>query len=507
MDCQMLPLEVFETILTYLDLDSVKALRLTNRGLAGKCIGPRFLATIQQPIFEVSLENLRSFHALACSPSLSKRIHSLTLLATSLDSSELEKNVKCGQYAARSLNGPFFESSTIDYSPEELSKAISDLGWLREQQQARANESSSEMVKLLQLALEGFSKLDSIHLDAAFMLGRTNRESADYGEWHPLWMRASHVFSVLLTAIVHSGVSVKKLDIYRDTPRCCIPSGRITTYASTFSPGQLGILGKGLESLKLSMSGEIHDTLDIAGSEDEDGWGGLLSRDDPRAVLADGTPGIVSLLKPASALRELDLSFRNTLIDGKLESYDRIIASISQETQFPSLETCALSGFMAKGESILLLLQKHADLHSLTLHECTLTTGSWTPIISHIDQSMPSLQSLSLSNLYGKHTQNLKYAQNADSVDSNGRDQQEEEGEQEVDGIMNLHPVWDTDQQPRSRYLQEPGGKCVHTRSFTREELKKGLVFRPLRRGWGRVKGSFELMQWRKSRRALYGPP
>ncbi|KAB8262136.1 hypothetical protein BDV32DRAFT_120625 [Aspergillus pseudonomiae] len=502
MDCLILPLEVFQTILTYLDLDSVKALRLTNRRLAGMCIGPRFLTSLQQPTLDVSSQNLRSLHALACNPSLSKRIHTLTLLATSLDSSELEKNVKTGRYTAREFKGPFVISSQIEYSPEELSKAISDLSWLREQQEERANESSSEMIQLLELAFKGFNKLDSIHLDGALIVGRTNRESAHHGKWHPLWMRASHILSMVLTATVQSGISVKKLDVYRDTPRCCIPSGHITTYASHFRPGQLEILGKGLESLKLSMSGEIDDTFNITESDNMGGRRGLLSREDARAVLAGGTPGIASLLKPASALRELDLSFRHTLIDGTLESYDRIIESIAQETQFPRLEKCALSGFMAKGESILLFLQRHANLQSLTLHECNLTTGSWTPIMSHLDQSMPKLEFLSLSNLYGKH---VNYTPRVGHIDSNARFQVEQ-GEQEVDGMVNLHPVWDTDQQPRWRCLQQAGGKCVHTRSFTREELKKGLVFRPLRPG-GRIKGSSEHMQWGKARRALYGPP
>ncbi|KAE8387074.1 hypothetical protein BDV23DRAFT_195997 [Aspergillus alliaceus] len=330
MDCIIPPPGIFETILTYLDLDSVKA-RLTTQKLAEKCIGP---------------PSLRSLHTLACNPALNKMIYSLTLLATSLDS---------------------------------------------EQQEARANESSSEMVELLQLALKGFSELGSIHLDGVFIVGRTQRESARNGEWHPLWMRASHVFSLIVTAMVQSGASVKKLDAYRSTPRCCIPSGDTTTYASRLNPKQLGILSKGLESLKLSMSGEIQNALDIAESDEDtlsedekashstvDSSKGHLSRDDPRTVLADGSPGITSLLKSVPTLRELELSFRHTLEGGKLDSYDRII-------------------------------------------EMYLTAGSWTPIFSHLDQSMPRLENLSLSNLYGKYMQNPKPALTVAHSNSNDR--------------------------------------------------------------------------------------
>ncbi|KAJ5670444.1 uncharacterized protein N7477_005807 [Penicillium maclennaniae] len=493
MDWTTLPPEVFEIILTYLDLDTVKALRLTDRKLAEKCIGPRFLGSIQQPIFAVSSQNLHSLHALACNPALSNLIYSLTFLATSLDSSELEKNVKCGKRTVRQSHGHFITATRVAYSPEELSNVKSNLTWLRGQRRARANESSSEMIELLQLALKGFGELDSIHLDGAVIVGRTQRESTCNDQWHPLWMRASYVFSLVMTAMVQSGTSVKKLNAYRSTPRCCIPSGDITTYALGLNPKQLGILNKGLESLQLSMSAEVQNALDFANAlnvlePDDDTPEGHLSRDDPRAVLVDGTPGITSLLKSAPALRELDLSFRHALEDGTLDSYDRILESIAHEAQFPILEKCALSGFLAKGESILLFLQKHPDLRSFTLHECTLTTGSWTPIFSHLDQSMPRLDDLSFSNLYGKH-------------------RQEEDGKQEVDGMVNLQPIWDTDQPPLWKSFSTGGGRQVHTRSFNREELKKGLVFRPLIRGRGRPKGSLEFMRWRDSRRALYGPP
>ncbi|KAJ5330352.1 hypothetical protein N7476_000135 [Penicillium atrosanguineum] len=422
MDWTKLPPEVLEIILTHLDLDTVKALRLTDRKLADKCIGPCFLSSIQQPIFDVSSHSLRSLYALACNPALSNMIYSLTFLAISLHSSELMKNVSSAKRTVRKSHGSFVTATTVAYPPEELSNAKNDLNWLRGQKKARANELSSEMIELIHFALKGFGELNSIQLDGAVITGRTQRESTWNDEWHPLWKRGSHVFSLVITAMAQSGISVKKFDAYRSTPRCCIPSGDITTYASSLNPSQLGLVGKGLESLKLSISAEVQNARDLANAlkivgPDEYTPDGLLSRDDPGAELADGTPGITPLLKSVSALRELDLSFRHTLKDGTTDSYDRIIESIAHETQFPILEKCAYSGFLAKRDSILLFLQKHPDLRSFTLHECVLTTGSWTPIFSHLDQSMPRLENVSFSNLYGKH-------------------KQEEEGKQEVDGAV-----------------------------------------------------------------------
>ncbi|OOQ86282.1 hypothetical protein PEBR_22805 [Penicillium brasilianum] len=487
--------ELLETILKYLDLDSIKALRLTNREFAEKCLGPRFLSFIQQPIVDVSTQNLRSLHALACNSALGKMIHSLTFLATSLDSSVAEKNVISGTHTVRRNHGPMFEATVTKFSSEEFATAKSNLNWLKEQQKARANERISEMIELLQLALKEFRVLHSIQLDSAFVIGPTERGSASQGKWHPLWMRASQVFFIVVTAMAQSGVSVKKFDAYRHTPRCCIPSGDITVYISALDPKQLDTVSKDLESLELSMSAEVPNGVDSAKARRkyEEAGEEYLSINDPRAVLADGIPGIASLLKSAHALRELDLSFRNTLKDGILDSYDRIIDMIAQETQFPMLEKCAFSGLPAKGESILLFLQKHPNLNSFTLHECTLTAGSWPPIFSQLDQSMPNLESVSFSNLYGECVQE--------------GEQEEGEDRKKHYEMVNLQPTWDIEQPLRWNSFEKGPGRQVHTRTFDREELKKGLVFPPLIKRRGRAKGSAELLRWINTRRALYAPP
>ncbi|PYI04610.1 hypothetical protein BO78DRAFT_462451 [Aspergillus sclerotiicarbonarius CBS 121057] len=520
-----LPVELFETILTYLDVESVKAIRLTNRELAKRCIGPRFLASIQQPVLDVSLQNIRSLRALASNLVLSKKIYSLTFVATSIDSFELEGNLESGSYIERTTNGSIFGVKELYYSPEEYSNAQSDLIWLKEEQEARAQESSSEMIELLQLTFKGFGELDAIHFDGSVIRGRTERGSPQPGEWHPLWMRAWHVLSLVMTAIVQSGVSVKKLDVYRRTARCCIPAGKFTSYASGLDPTQLEILSKSLQSLELSMSGEVRDALGLVEEPHDDGAKKgflsrrsrsskrfIFSRDDPRAAISDGTQGITSLfLKSAPALRELDLTFRHTVEPGSglMHSYDRIIESIAHEAKFPMLDRCAFAGFHAKGESILLFLRKHSDLRSFTVQKCVLTTGSWTPIFAYVEQSMPRLENLTLSNLRGKHMQNRRYAQQGmnSHLDSDDEQDNEQDDEQEGDGMVVLLPIWDTDPLPRGTSFGTTRGEAVHTRTFNREELKNGLVFRPLDKRPGRALGSPAHMNWINFNKERYGVP
>ncbi|RAK98466.1 uncharacterized protein BO80DRAFT_495496 [Aspergillus ibericus CBS 121593] len=527
-----LPAELFEKILTYLDLDSVKAFRLTNRKLADRCIGPRFLASIPQPVLDASSHKLRSLHALACNPVLRKKIHSVTFQATIVDASPLKKNLKAKGYIEQlHIFGHKYKSVKVKYTREELAKVKSDLKKLKEDQKARATESADEIIDLLRLVFQEFGELGAIHLDGAVPRGRMKRETPEDGEWYSLWTRAWHIFTWIMTAFMQSGASVKKFDLFNTTRRCCIPNGKLASYASRLDSTQREMLTKGLQSLELSMSGEIQDNFDVTEESDrEDGLneegekatsvraphastGHLFLGDDPRGALAHGTPGVTSLfLKSALALRELDLTFRRTVESGSefKKSYDRIIDNIAHEAQLPMLEKCAFSGFPAKGESILLFLQKHSDLRSFKVHGCRLTTGSWTPIFSYLEQSMPKLENLDLSDLFGKHMQNHKYAQRRMTGYFNSDDnieQEAEDDEEEGNGLVVLLPIWDTAPEDREKEFLCTNGRSVHTRSFTGEDIKKGLVFRPLHRGPGRPLASPTVNRWNVSHSKLYGPP
>ncbi|RAL13443.1 uncharacterized protein BO97DRAFT_366979 [Aspergillus homomorphus CBS 101889] len=535
-----LPQEIFEEVLTYLEIESLKTLRLVDRKLAEKCFGPRFLKCIQQPVLVISPQRLRSLHALACNPTLSKKVYSLTFLATPVRSPKSKGNVKPGpRMVQKPVQHRYMTRAKANYTRKELSDTNPDLLCPSEQQEARIPESPSGITNFLQPALKLFGNLHTISFDTGVGGGRTETKP-DPKKWKLLWVRASHILSWVLTAMVQSGVSVKHLNVYRRSDGCCVPITDITAIASGLVPAQLEILGKSVQSLELSISGAIEDASKEKEEKREEkkekkkketegesarpsGGEGSLEQshrlsEDPHPVLEDETPGITSLfLKLAPNLRELDLTFRRTAHRGKyLFYYDWIIDSIARETQLPLLERCAFSGFAAKGQSMLLFLQKHSNsLRSLTLHRCHLTTGSWSPIFAHMEQGMPRLENLSLSDLFGRHTQNMRYAQQRfleqeaeDDEQEAGNDEQEaDNGEQEGKGMVVLLPIWDTTQPSLRTSFWHTNGNIVHTRDFTREELKKGLVFRPLQKGPGRALDSPGLRYYHRSRTQLYGPP
>ena len=371
---------------------------------------------------------------------------------------------------------------------------------MRKKQEVRGSVSPDEMINILESVLKRFVNLSSIKLDSIVHPPEYDRWMLEHEltqmstPWFSVWMRASHLFYLIVSVMGRRGIKVRRFSAYRDSIRCSIPSGDITSYISTLNPEQLRILGENLETLELSISTEIDkDYVTIKADEQvlnefalryagENGWSsGHLDNSDPRAVPADGTPGIASLLKSTRALRQLNLHFRNALSSQILSSYDRIFEVIAHEVHLQLLEKCSLSGFYFTAESLVKFLQKHSQLRNLTLQRCELTSGFWAPIFDHLSQAMPELETLNLSTLAERYVQEFAVAQNGSMPHRHVASVNESEiSEGYWVFWVNLHPKWDNDNLSHCEYFQNAQSVFVHTRSFNRDELDKGLLFRSL---------------------------
>lgn len=450
-----IPPEVLERILTHLDVESIKRLRLINRSLSKNCIGPYFRSFIQ-PTTDLTTHSLAT---LLSTPWLEHSIHTLTILATSFDSSTAESKLAAGGHEVYDSDED--DSDYVPYSTEELANIQSELDWLNTQNKARENESQDSIVDSLVLIFRGLTSLNTIRLDAAIIVGPNSKESITaIRSPHPVWTRATQVHFMTMSAIVRSGISVSRLNIYRDTLRCSIPLNDYAAQISSFSPGDLSASFANLDALELSIaSTERGDTRDTTTTED---------------IL----PVISRLLQWTPKLRKLSLHVYRTT-DADTEIDDEIFTSMADTVHLPRLQECSLSGFYLTVESLLQFLTKHPTIQHLALEELHLTSGSWKLIFAHLSRRMPSLAHLHLSNmLYGG-----------------------------VGGVVNLHPVWQRKdpEDPSTYFPCLWGGFVIHTRSFTMEQLQKGLVFQSRPRG--RTMGSTNIAQWRRRRRAEYGPP
>lgn len=453
-----IPPEILERILTYLDVESIKRLRLVNRSLSKDCVGPCFRSFTRQPTTDLTTESFAAvFDALLSIPWLEHSIHTLTILATSFDSSNAESMLAAG--GRKVYDSDEDESDYVPYSTEELADTQSELDWLNTQKEARGNESQDSIVDALVLIFWRLKALNTIQLDAAILCGANSKKSITaVRSPPPTWARASQVHFMTMAAIVRSGISVSRLNIYRDTLRCSVPLNDYAAQIASFSPGDISASFVNLDALELSIaSTERGDTRDTTTTE-------------------DNLPVISRLLKWTPKLRKLNLHvYRITGANPEID--DEIFTSLADTTHLPLLQEYSLSGFYLPVQSLLQFLKKHPTIQHLALEELILTSGSWKPVFTHLSR-MPSLTRLHLSNIcHG------------------------DEG-----NVVNLYPVWQRKdpEDPSAYFPCLRGGLVVHTRSFTMEELQKGLEFKPSPRG--RTMGSTNIAQWRRRRRAEYGP-
>ena len=453
-----IPPEILERILTYLDVESIKRLRLVNRSLSKDCVGPCFRSFTRQPTIDLTTESFAAvFNALLSIPWLEHSIHTLTILATSFDSSNAESMLAAG--GRKVYDSDEDESDYVPYSTEELADTQSELDWLNTQKEARGNESQDSIVDSLVLIFRRLKALNTIRLDAAILCGANSKKSITaVRSPSPTWARASQVHFMTMAAIVRSGISVSRLNIYRDTLRCSVPLNDYAAQIASFSPGDISASFVNLDALELSIaSTERGDTRDTTTTE-------------------DNLPVISRLLKWTPKLRKLNLHvYRITGANPEID--DEIFTSLADTTHLPLLQEYSLSGFYLPVQSLLQFLKKHPTIQHLALEELILTSGSWKPVFTHLSR-MPSLTRLHLSNIcHG------------------------DEG-----NVVNLYPVWQRKdpEDPSAYFPCLRGGLVVHTRSFTMEELQKGLEFKSSPRG--RTMGSTNIAQWRRRRRAEYGP-
>lgn len=102
-----LPPEVVERIIQYVDLDTIKSLRLTSRVLGERCLGPRFKSFLKRQTTDLTKRSLQSLCALASHPTLRPVVKNLTIMATVYDTFEVQRIlcIKKRRVVKRGLKG------------------------------------------------------------------------------------------------------------------------------------------------------------------------------------------------------------------------------------------------------------------------------------------------------------------------------------------------------------------------------------------------------------------
>ncbi|CAK48331.1 hypothetical protein CBS63078_374 [Aspergillus niger] len=456
-----LPIVVVDEILEYLDLETIKSLRLTDRTWSGLCLGPRFKSFMRHQSTDLTPQSLESLGALSCHAILRPAVKDLTIVAAVYDSSLLQRVLRTSR--CEDENGTLWIAAR-DCTPDEVVQAEADLAWLEEQSSKHQLKQENHIVSTLAAILNNFGRLDWVSMEAKVTHSPRPEVFRSRGDWHAIWLKATQVYHIAMSAIAESTISVNSLTIFRNPIRSAIPSNEITTHMRTLDPAACTFAsGQSIKNFSIDLSTRI-DTdrerlskrrgdIEIWELETRRSWHGLspgtlLASLEPEVNSEDNYPGVARLLQKMPNLEALTLRLRCTVI-GDVSLYHRLFEEIASKVHLPQLKRLRLLGIYATSDSLQCFLRKHPDIELLGLEKVNLVSGAWQPVFEEI-RKMPSLTRVVLASISGE-----------------GR-------------TLNLRPAEDKDDRSdpsNTDYYLCTRGVFVHRREFDARDIQKGFQF------------------------------
>lgn len=488
--------ELVDNIVDHLDLTSISSLRLACRRLGDHCCGQRYKSFFRQQALDLTPERLQRLCRIAAHPKLGSAVRVIEVSAVLYDTSELERMLSTkrrGIHEKRSIlsitTEPQVDRGELDEAETRLDRLVSRQ---REQEEMRRDESD---VQLLADTLRKLGTLDVLALEAAVDQGNQNQlipTSTAACEWHPIWIRASQVYGIVVSAIARSQVRVDTLTIYKKSLRCSVPTFDVNKLLPVLGSTNFAAAAQYIRSLAFSASTKVEtdahkiadaragmSKVDDADSDDDmEVYTGSLSDDDPAAVAEDNYPGIAHLLRQMRNLENLHLHLYDTL-KGSAKSYVKVFSYIADDVVLASLRQLTIRCFYCDESSLLKFLRAHENLGRLELYDIYLTSGSWSPILEYLT-TMRSMQHVALHNLWRP-----------------GR------------GMLNLGPRYPSKSEWKGdmdSWFPCLDGTMVHSRVFSQKDIQTerfDFAGGPNER----QSGSPQFYRWITARRAQCGPP
>lgn len=458
-----LPIEILEDILTYLDLDTIKSLRLSSRSFCQGCTY-RFMQFCRAQSIDLTQPSLRSLQELLAHPTLGTAVKYLEIVATVYDQTTHRMIMKAWENKQEDESArTMFNRNIYDPNQEDLSRAEAALAWLQTKQQLKDELSYQEAVKQLTECLRQARRLDRIELHAVVIQGPNQTATTDTGDtnWYPVWMQASRTYCTTMEAIILSELKLKTLNIYQRAPRCSVPLYDIATHLEMLDANKSCHMGNDIDHLSLGVSDKVSTGAtdrpprkpvachEVAWyKEREPRIGDVVSLGDDGSGGDERIDGLAQLLKLTPNLKSLDIHFYTT----RLAVADSILDPLNLETPLALLRKCKIGGITTSQDSLIQFISSHPNITDLALCWITIEPGgSWLPIFSHLEQRVPGMTRLHLSYLMKKNPSET----------------------------INLHPVWDDDPE-ELRVNRQTQLYYIPTKVFDADDISQGLKFRPM---------------------------
>jgi hypothetical protein len=474
--------ESFEHILTQLDLEAIKNIRLVCKTLSQRCLGPTFLRHFDSQTTDLTAQSFSSLHDIASHAAIGPAVTKLTIITKIYWASDLEEVIKTGARWEHTSNGPISSHTQHTLSAEEIVAAQEELAWLREQQEWHNAKNDGRFEAELIALFKSFGSLRHVELEAEVWLGREQRANG----WRrrvsdELWSRTSEVASLVLKAIRQSRAVLESLSLFRYSQRCGVLYSSLASLAAALRSSGSTAGGAAIKHFALTVDARPSPAERDANAEDSDEG----ESTDTTAPETDEDRGHEqALLDVLLCMPNLEsLNLKNYLRRRKTGAEYPKLNTVMKALTFPNLRHCHLMALCPEAETLQDFLQRHSKIVVLDLAYIHLgTEDEWTAILRPLRTTLPNLERLRLADLYDQHR------------------------------MLNLAPAWQTTTPYEANKRRTNGFPWIngrwkaHTLELEGEELPQELIFEPTPRT-GRALGSAQQYMWIEKTSFEYGSP
>lgn len=205
---QPLPNELFDAVLTHLDLQSIQRLRLTSTTYASKCLCPAFKRYYTHQVTDLTPSSLQRLLQITTHPVLGPAITHLTADAVFYDPSTIIRGLK--------LQPPPPPQDRAGH----LLAGTQLLSWVLSKRSEQQNQFVDDVVASLARVLENLKSLASLRLRTRVVRDRAlSKSSAAPGElnWNAMWADCHRLLRIVTLAMNSSKVRVGTFSVFDES--------------------------------------------------------------------------------------------------------------------------------------------------------------------------------------------------------------------------------------------------------------------------------------------------
>ena len=269
--------EIVEEIVTYLSLQEICNLRLTNSVLASLASQTTFKSYFVKKLVHCTWEGVDALRQATARDHVGRNVQDLTLVGIVVDTTRPKAEIEEGGTWVTELQGPMRLSVKHTYTSEELERKKADLEMMSKRQSEYADPAYDEVVddSLAQAFRNIVVNSKSGELSRLSLQIVVHRDGANEveeplagGGWDLICSAAAALFHRVLRALADSQLKVKCFHVFTDQQRCSLPYTELA--AMNLEDAGLKQALSTVDSFCLSLASALRPMTDSIGNADRE---------------------------------------------------------------------------------------------------------------------------------------------------------------------------------------------------------------------------------------------